>query len=121
MEKLVDAPGVGATKSMMSPNISRPRGREPVTIEKGDTSAPVTVCECARPINAGGVPVYDGELSDEPSMTVRLPISGIDRVFRSFLGPDSWLTATCDFTDDMLPLLNIEGGRNACMLILERR
>lgn len=85
------------------------------TVEKGDISAPVTLRECARPV-LDPLPTFCG---GDPSF-VRLAISGMDRVFRSFRGPeacetDAWVLDP----DGVLPFLNMDG--NACMLIRERR
>jgi hypothetical protein len=89
---------------------------------KGATSAPVTLWECPRPARAGAAPFRCGEVNKEDeSLAVELTRSGIDRVFLSFLGMLVCGLVTGSFPGNDGPFLNMDWGRNECMLIRERR
>jgi len=88
-------------------------------VVKGATSAPVTLWECPRPVKPKVVPECCGEIADEDaSLAVELTRSGMDRVFLSFFGATA---AVGGFPGGIGPFLNMDGGRNECMLIRERR
>lgn len=71
---------------MISPNMSRSRSRVDGIVENGEASAPVMLWEWALPVAAAGC--CDGVVVDEDPSADTLTMSGIDRVFRSFLGAE---------------------------------
>jgi len=88
---------------------------------KRGISAAVTLCECARPVKVDVVACCDGVAEDEEAIVASKPnMSGIERVFLSFRGPATWGLAVSGLGDDPTAL-NMDGGRNACILIRERR
>lgn len=88
---------------------------------KGATSAPVTLCECPRPVKVE-LPGCCDEVAEEGTpLELELTRSGMDRVFLSFLGPEACEAAAGDFPGGADPFLKMDWGRNVCILIRERR
>lgn len=69
------------------------------------------------------MPWCRGEVTEENASLEEgeLTKSGMERVFLSFLGPMDWEINIACFPGDVSPFLNMDWGRNVCMLIRERR
>jgi hypothetical protein len=110
-----------------SPNISPFGARPTSTIAAGSRgmSAPVTLCECARPVNVLGPASGPDKFTDEEEYELPLNMSGIERVFLSLLRGVAEAIESCDPMalvrgGWVITLLN-DGGINAWTLIRERR
>lgn len=60
-------------------------------------------------------------MDDDEPLTAELTRSGIERDFLNLRGAIFWKTVVDCFPGAIGPFLNIDGGRNDCMLIRERR